>query len=160
MGTGKDANEQSKTVDVGVFLSYILPANLDLLILQVMPFVALRIYGSIDGEREVSNETIRNFLLFSLGAWLVTNMAFFCSIDLSYARTFFGMKTASQYTCERFLTSEEDSGKFDAVFLNRASYSQAIFDEVKKWLAENIDRWIAEKPDWFKIDEIPDEMLP
>ena len=30
---------------------------------------------------------------------------FFCTIDLSYLRTFFRTTTAAQYTCERFLTS-------------------------------------------------------
>ena len=31
---------------------------------------------------------------------------------------------------------------------------------MKKWVAENIKQWIEERPDWFKIEKIPDEYLP
>jgi len=31
---------------------------------------------------------------------------------------------------------------------------------VKEWVAENIDKWKRERPDWFKIEMIPDELLP
>ena len=27
-------------------------------------------------------------------------------------------------------------------------------------VAENIDKWKRERPDWFKMDKIPDELLP
>ena len=115
----------------------------------------------MDGEgSEVSKETIRIFLLCSLTAWLLSNMAFFCSIDTSNVNTFFNAMTASQYTCERFRRSIGDAGKFDAVFLNRESYTKPIHGEVKTWVANNIDRWKLEKPEWFKIDKIPEEMMP
>ena len=115
----------------------------------------------MDGKgSEVNKETIRIFLLCSLTAWLLSNMAFFCSIDTSNVNTFFSVMTASQYTCERFRRSVGDAGKFEAVFWNRESYTKPIHGEVKIWVAQNIDRWKKEKPEWFKIDKIPDEMMP
>ena len=46
------------------------------------------------------------------------------------------------------------------MFKNRIEYSKSIHGEVKEWVAENIDKWKRERPDWFKIAMIPDELLP
>jgi len=46
------------------------------------------------------------------------------------------------------------------VFENRISYTAYIHDEVKNWVCENISRWELEKPDWYKVESIPDEFLP
>ena len=105
-------------------------------------------------------DTMTGFLAMSFTAWLVLNIIFFCSIDLSYLNTFFGTKTAPQYTCELFLTSKEDYSKFRAVFKNRNDYTKSIHGKVKEWVAENIDQWRRENPDWFNIEKIPDEFLP
>jgi len=121
---------------------------------QVFPFVALQYF---DGEMK---DTMTGFLAISFAAWLVLNIIFFCSIDLSYLNTFFGTKTAPQYTCELFLTSKEDYSKFRAVFKNRNDYTKSIHGKVKEWVAENIDQWRRENPDWFNIEKIPDEFLP
>ena len=85
---------------------------------------------------------------------------FFCTIDLAYLHTFLSMKTAPQYTCEWFLMSETDAGKWDAVFENRSSYTKAVHNEVKVWVGANIVRWQSEKPDWFDIGMIADDLLP
>jgi len=58
----------------------------------------------------------------SFALWVVTNIAFFCTIDLKYANTFFGMKTASQYTVELYKTAANDGQRFDAIFSNRIQY--------------------------------------
>jgi len=121
---------------------------------QVFPFVALQFF---DGEMK---DIMTGFLAVSFIAWLVLNIIFFCTIDLSYLNTFFGTKTASQYTCELFLTSKEDSQKFRAVFKNRIEYTKSIHGEMKDWVADNIDQWRRENPDWFNIEMIPDEFLP
>ena len=59
-----------------------------------------------------------------------------------------------------FLTSKEDSGKFRAAFKKRASYTKPIWGEIKTWVEKNINRWIEEKPAWYNIKLIPDDMLP
>jgi len=79
---------------------------------------------------------------------------------MSYLGTFFGTTTASQYTCELFSTSEQDFQRLDAVFTNRLSYTNNEHEQVKVWVAANIDRWRADKPDWFKIKTIQDDLLP
>jgi len=100
------------------------------------------------------------FLAVSFTAWLMSNIIFFCTIDLSYLNTFFGSMTATQYTCELYLTGKDDFQKFDAIFTNRIEYTESIHGEVKNWVAANIDQWRREMPDWFNIELIPDEFLP
>ena len=121
---------------------------------QIMPFVALQFF-------EGSNKEALSIILFcSTTLWLVLNVVFFCTIDLSYLNTFFGSMTAPQYTCEVFLaTTTDDATKFDFTFETRLQYTKSINKEVKEWVADNIDRWKLEKPDWFKIELIPDEFL-
>jgi len=121
---------------------------------QAFPFVALQFF---DGD---SKDIMTGFLAVSFTAWLMLNIIFFCTIDLSYLGTFVGTKTASQYTCELYLTSKEDSHKFDTVFNTRIEFTKSIHGEVKEWVANNIDQWKREKPDWFNIELIPDELLP
>jgi len=121
---------------------------------QAFPFVALQYF---DGEMK---DIMTGFLVVSFLAWFLLNIIFFCTIDLSYLNTFFGSKTAPQYTCELYLTSKDDSQKFDAIFTNQIQYTKTIHEEVKEWVAENIDQWRSDQPDWFKIAMIPDELLP
>jgi len=121
---------------------------------QAFPFVALQYFDA------KIKDVLTDFLAVSFAAWLVLNIIFFCTIDLSYLNTFFGTKTASQYTCELYLTSKEDFQKFDAVFSNRIEYTKTIHENVKEWVAENIDQWRRENPDWFNIEMIPDEYSP
>ena len=78
----------------------------------------------------------------------------------SFVGTFFGTKTAPQYTVELFRNSEDDASKFDAAFDNRLSYIAECEEEVREWLRENIARFNLEQPEWWKIDLVPDEFLP
>ena len=88
------------------------------------------------------------------------NIVFFCTINLSYLNTFFGTLTGPQYTCEVYSKSKEDATKFDFVFETRLQYTKSIEVKVKEWVANNIDRWKVDGPNWFKIEYIPDEFLP
>jgi len=121
---------------------------------QIMPFVAL---GWYEGENK---EQLQILLLVSFGFWLVLNGLFFCSIEMSFVGTFFGTKTAPQYTVELFRTSIFDNAKFRACFTNTRSYINGIEDEVKEWVRVNIDRFQLEQPEWWKIDLVGDEFLP
>jgi len=121
---------------------------------QISPFVALQYF---DGEMK---DIMTGFLAVSFTAWLLSNIIFFCTIELSYLNTFFGSMTAAEYTCELYLTSKEDSQKFDAIFTNRIQFTKSIHGEVKEWVAANIDPWMRENSDWFNIEIIPDEFLP
>ena len=130
---------------------------------QAMPFVALLLYERMeDGGNEVfvAKSTISTFLISSFVLWLITNVAFFCTIDLSFLNTFFGTMTGQKYTCHLFSSGETDYLKFDAVFTNRLSYTKAIHGEVKMWVAENIDKWRENNEEWFQADKVPDEFLP
>jgi len=121
---------------------------------QAFPFVALQYF-----EGEIK-DIMTGLLAMSFIAWLVLNIIFFCTIDLGYLHTFFGTKTAPQYTCEIFLTSNDDFAKFDTVFGTRIEYTKTIHEQVKEWIAENIHQWRMDQPNWFNIELIPDELLP
>jgi len=118
-----------------------------------MPFVALLFF---EGSNKDALATI---LACSATLWLLLNIVFFRTINLSYLDTFFGTMTAPQYTCEVFLKSKDDATKFDFAFETRLQYTKSIEADVKDWVANNIDRLKEEKPDWFKIELIPDAFL-
>ena len=124
---------------------------------QAFPFVALQFYEEGD---TISKDTITLILMGCFSSWLLLSLMFFGTINLNYLGTFFGTKTAPQYTCELFRTSEEDSAKFRAAFKNRSSYTTSIRKEVRTWVADNIVRWQNEKSPFFKIEMIPDDLLP
>jgi len=133
---------------------------------QAFPFVALVLRSGADvgGEERrvmsVSEDDLRLFFIFSFIAWLVPNVAFFCTIDLNYTSTFFSSQTAPQYTCELFETSRTDKSKFRAAFKNNRSFTKTIESEIQQWVSDNIERWRDEDYEWFKIEKIPDHMLP
>ena len=133
--------------------------TLSLVWAQIFPFLVLHFSRGKSGTK-INQDEIALFLVVSLLFWLFTNIVFFCTIDMSYLKTFFGTKIAPQYACDLFLKSDDDFVKFDAIFTVRPDYSAAIQGEVKEWVAENIDQWRTEAPDWFKIEKIPDEFLP
>jgi len=124
---------------------------------QAFPFVALLFYNEGD---TISKDTITLILICSFSSWLLLNIIFFSTINLNYLGTFFGTTTAPQYTCKLFLESEEDSAKFRAAFTNRSSYTEPIHEEVRTWVANNVERWKVEAPSWFKIEMVPDDFLP
>jgi len=124
---------------------------------QAFPFVALQFYEEGD---TISKEAITLILVGSYGAWLLLNIAFFCTIDLSYLGTFFGTKTAPQYTCEVFLEGTDDAQKFSTAFETKLHFMKAVNSEVREWIAANIDRWKDEKLSWFQVEIIPDDLLP
>ena len=46
------------------------------------------------------------------------------------------------------------------MFENRLSYTTSIHKEVRTWVADSIVQWQNEKPKFFKIEMIQDELLP
>ena len=98
-------------------------------------------------------DNITIFLVGSFCAWLLLNVFFFATVDLSYLPTFFDKKTAPQYACELFKSSKDDSAKFNAVFTNRLSYTKEVHADVKEWVSQNIDRWenTSKYKHWWRI---------
>jgi len=128
---------------------------------QIFPFEAWQIYkktGDHTGHGHVHG--ILNILVIIATMWMVLNIVFLCSVDLSFFPTFFWTKTAPQYSCEQFTMSKEDFQRWDVVFTNRLEYTESVHSEVKEWVGGNIARWKEEKPSWFIIEMISDDFLP
>ena len=123
---------------------------------QVFPIVALQLY---EGDEKIKRSATI-FFIGSFMVWIVLAMNLCCIINLSLLNTFYSTQTASQFVIKRFTESGDDQIKFDAIFSNRLSFTKPIYSEVKAWVADNIDRWKLDKPEWFKINEIPPEMMP
>ena len=122
---------------------------------QAFPLAALQFF-----EDGAMKKDITAVFVVSFSLWLVLNIIFFCTIDSHYLNTFFGSKTGAEFLREFFLTSEEDEYRFNAIFKKRIQYTKSIHGEVKEWVRSNIDEWKREKPNWFRIELIPDEFLP
>ena len=125
-----------------------------------MPFIALHLCKYED-EDNIKKEFLLIYLCCSLTVWLILNFAFFCTIDLGFLNTFIGIANGPHYACERFnKTGKSEEMNFGIVFGIRLSYTKSIHEEVRTWVGGNIAGWIEEKPDWFNIDLIPNDMLP
>ena len=118
-----------------------------------------RTLPSHDGAKLVTS-TISTLLTCSFALWVLSNIAFFYTIKLSFLNTFVGTMTGWQYTCQRFHHAPDDHGKFRAAFDNRMNYTKPIWGEVKTWVEQNIDKWREENVEWFQAEKIPDEFLP
>ena len=77
-----------------------------------------------------------------------------------YGHTFYGIKTASEYTVELFQKAKSDELKFDAVFTNHLSFTSKIHGDVKVWLETTVVKLEEEKPAWWDIEIVPDDFLP
>jgi len=89
---------------------------------QILPFIALQFYeGDIDKITSPAN--IQTFLICSFCSWLLLNLVFFSTCDLAFLSTFFSTKSAKQYSCDIFLTCEDDAQKFDTVSNNERSHA-------------------------------------
>ena len=116
---------------------------------QFFPFVALMLF---DGDDNVKGAISRT-LFGSFSVWVALNVVFLMTINQKYIQTFFTRKTGPQYTSELFIRSTADSAKFNIAFKNRLSYTTDVHPEIKEWIANNIHRWRASKPSWFKIEK-------
>jgi len=123
---------------------------------QMFPFVALQLYD----EKESVKDLVTIFLSCCFGFWLLLNVAFFCTINFSFIRTFFTRQTAPEYTCQYYLNAKEDYKRFDAVFENRIDYTTEIRSEVSEWVTANAQRWQDENTEFFVIEKVPDLFLP
>jgi len=54
----------------------------------------------------------------------------------------------------------QDFQKFEIVFTKNRSFCEPINAEVKEWVENNIERWIAQHPVWFNVSMVDDEFLP
>ena len=120
-----------------------------------------------DACRDIVHENVVNLSQMAcyllLPCLVVLYVTFFMTIDKEYLETFFSTMRAKDLSIKRFLGSDKDEVKADAVFVNNRRYWKDIEGQVEKWVRDNWKRWMEEKPDW--LDEnmkssIPAEMIP
>ena len=122
---------------------------------QIFPFLALHLF---DGD-EVTRNKVNFFLVGSISLWAALNFALFATIDLSYIRTFFEIKTQNQHWHSTFVLNESEQGKF-SIFAAREAIRKQFKDEIKSWVDQRIDNWMEERPSWFDLVKVPEEYLP
>jgi len=107
--------------------------SMSMLWAQVFPFVALHLYNNSDGLADSTNdhddlgEKVQLLLICSFVVWLMLNVAFFCTIDLSYIFTFFSIETGPTCVVRRFEEEgAKDFQKFDVIFDTNLNYSEEL----------------------------------
>jgi hypothetical protein len=92
---------------------------------------------------------------------LISFIALLTIIPSKYRSTFYSLKTGSQFCCELFQNTSEDSAKIK-VFTKYKGHWEPIESEVRVWLNERLPTWIDESPEWFDDQVksmIPDELV-
>jgi hypothetical protein len=131
---------------------------------QAACFVAAMLYLKYREEEEASfsAETLFGTLLSLLLVWVLSLVVFVCYIDRSYLHTFYGTTTGPQFCELHFKNAKTDESKL-AILKYHESYYKAFEDEMKVFIADNWDTWMANQPDWLTenvIATVPDEYLP
>ena len=120
---------------------------------------------------DADNETNKSFLdlaqkaCYALPLCSIASLSvFFLSINKEYRKTFFSTERGKDFTVRKFLTSNEDAVKADAVFCNTQRHWNTIEDVVHKWVRNNWEKWKLEQPAWFQDEgirgNIPSHMIP
>ena len=90
--------------------------------------------------------------------------AFFSVIKREYLITFYSLDRGKDLTMRKFLTSNDDTVKADAVFCNTKRHWSTIEGAVHEWVQKNWERWTLEQPAWFQDEgmrtNIPPYMIP
>ena len=86
---------------------------------------------------------------------------FFINIKTEYRKTFYSLKRGRDVTVGH-MDSDKDSIKA-LVFIKNRQHWRSIEDKVEKWVHENWERWMEEKPEWLNDNmkaRIPSDMIP
>ena len=124
-----------------------------------MPFLALQLYQYEQDDKDTRKHLLY-LLVFNALAWVLSNVLFFCTIDLSFLNTFVSLETASQTVIKNFRESTDESVKFFWAFEFQKSYTKPIKAELKEWVENNINIWTLAGESWFNLLLIPTELLP
>ena len=134
-----------------------------LMILNAALPLAILVYQNDEvGEDEIS---VAAWICckIALPSTIVVFTVFYLSIKREYWRTFFSTERGKDLAMRRFLSSNEDSVKADAIFWNTRRYWEEIEDKVEKWVRSNWKRWMEEEPEWLDDSmkaRIPPHMVP
>ena len=133
-----------------------------LFILNASLPLAIFIYENEAQEDSIS-AAARAYCRVALPSSMVTLLIFFLSMKKEYWGTFFSSERGKDLAKRRFLSSNEDSVKADAIFWNTRKYWEDIEDQIEKWVHENWERWMDEEPEWLDDSmkfRIPACMIP
>jgi hypothetical protein len=114
-------------------------------------FAATHIYFSaVDEPAWVIDKPVAWRLVVSLaGAWLAIFLLFLYGMVPKYRRTFFSMQTGRSWVQDRFLDASNPDDYRARVQFHSARLWNEIRPDVRRWFAENWDRWEEEEPEWF-----------
>ena len=88
---------------------------------------------------------------------------FFVTIKKEYRKSFYSSERGKDLAVRRFLNSNDDATKADAIFPNSKRFWKKIKGEVEAWVRQNWERWIEEEPEWLDDNLkslIPVSMIP
>ena len=83
-------------------------------------------------------------------------------MDRKYLHTFISTETGPEFVVSEYRAATTDEQRADA-FTNHQSYLSEIHDELKDWLRDNWEDWMANRPEWLTdavIETIDDVFIP
>jgi hypothetical protein len=133
---------------------------------QASVFVCVHLYLEHADDPKSGGEKIEAGTLWAgagalAAGWLITWIYFVFRIAVpKYRHTIWSGTSGRQCAQDYFLKGDSDEGKFDIFRRNLLLWENEIGGEVKAWTAENWARWKDEKPEWFKVERVPDQFIP
>ena len=129
---------------------------------QAFCFVSVYLYSKYSDSADEDRVTsLWIFVFVACAMFVFSSILFFTKMNQDYLWTFFDTRTGKQYTVDRFNEAESDASKFEVFEYHRSQYA-SIEPELKTWLADNWDKWVRDKPEWFTavaISKIPPKLL-
>ena len=129
-----------------------------------LPLV-VQYYQTQDGKSEnYFIELAQQACYVLLPVSMISFITFFLTINRQYWKTFFSIERGKDFTVRRFLSSDDDTVKAEAVFCNTQRHWNTIKDAVNEWVRENWEKWKLEQSTWFQDEgiraNIPTYMIP
>jgi hypothetical protein len=136
---------------------------------QVSVFVSVYLYNEYAGQSaaKLSPRLLWTGASALSAAWLVSFLYFVRRFAVPRLRyTLWSSTSGRQYLVGLFENGKTDQERFLIFGFNRLKWEADIGDEVRAWVAENLDRWKedaagqGEAGKWFEVEKIPDGFLP
>jgi len=105
------------------------------------------------------DEVVTRSMMAISGGLVFSFVLFLFSIEQEYVHTFFDLRTSCKFNTDHFKNAVTDEERIDVFVTNEYKWRDAIGDEVKDWVDQNLESWVEESPDWFndyRKSTIPD----
>jgi hypothetical protein len=137
-----------------------------LFVSQVSVLVSVFLYDKFavvpeDGRKKIDAATLWRGAFALTGGWACIFGFFVLKVAVpKYRHTLWSWTTGRQCVQDYFYRGKDAEAKFEFFGCNLLLWESDIGAAVKAWAAVNWGRWQEEKPEWFKVELVPDRFIP